>query len=189
MPIPLLALMAAGAVAGGVANRKDPLKGALMGAGLGATGGLLAPAAMGAVGGAGAGGLLGAPATGALGAPAAGMAGMPSIVASSAGDAGMMYAGADAAAAGSLGGGAMSGASTSPGLLGMAKEYAPLMNSAQGLLNQPEQQGAAPQGLSPKNAAGAQTLASLAQQDPQGLLVAEAEKRRQRRQGLLGGTA
>jgi len=57
MPIPIiLGLMAMGAMAGAATNRKNPMKGALMGAGLGATGGLLAPAALGAAGAAGAAG-------------------------------------------------------------------------------------------------------------------------------------
>lgn len=66
-----------GAAAGALLKRKDPLQGALMGGALGATGGLLAPAA----GAAAAGGGLAAGGAAAEGAAAAGGAGltMPSI--------------------------------------------------------------------------------------------------------------
>lgn len=50
---PLLMPLLLGAGIGAIANKKDPLKGAVLGAGIGAAGGLLAPAA-------GGGGLLGA---------------------------------------------------------------------------------------------------------------------------------
>lgn len=52
---PLLIPMAIGAIGGAMANRKDPMKGALLGAGIGATGGLLAPAGAAAAGAASAG--------------------------------------------------------------------------------------------------------------------------------------
>lgn len=62
---PMLMPLLIGAGLGAVANKKDPLKGAMLGAGIGAAGGLLAPAAAG-------GGLLGAaPAAGAAGASGA----------------------------------------------------------------------------------------------------------------------
>src|SRR5512139_2977928 len=53
MPFPFIPMLI-GAAGGALMNRKDPLKGALLGAGMGAAGGLLAPAAFGA-GAAGAG--------------------------------------------------------------------------------------------------------------------------------------
>lgn len=62
--------MAIGALGGGLLNKKDPLKGALLGAGLGAAGGAFAPGLLGGAGaaGSGAGGLT---ATGAAAQPGA----------------------------------------------------------------------------------------------------------------------
>lgn len=66
----------AGAAIGAMANKKNPMKGALMGGALGATGGLLAPAAAGGAAAAGGSGLLGAGATGAASAAGTGAAAM-----------------------------------------------------------------------------------------------------------------
>lgn len=155
MPIPLLALMAAGAIAGGAMNKKNRLKGALMGAGLGATGGLLAPAAMGAAGAAGAGAASAVP----------------------------------AGVATSVGTGAATTTAASPGLLGMMSQYGPVLQQGMGLLGQGEQQQPmeAP-GLIPQQGGGPQALASIAQQGGAQGLEAEAQRRRQRRMGLLGGS-
>lgn len=151
MPIPLLALMAAGAIAGGAMNKKNRLKGALMGAGLGATGGLLAPAAMGAAGAAGAGAASAVP------------AGVATSVGTSA------------------------ATTASPGLLGMMSQYGPVLQQGMGLLGGGEQQPIEAPGLIPQQGGGAQTLTSLAQQGGAQGLEAEAQRRRQRRMGLLGG--
>lgn len=62
-------LAAIGAVAGAATNKKDPIKGALLGAGLGFGGGTIAPALLGT--GAAAGGAAGAGAAGAAGTAAA----------------------------------------------------------------------------------------------------------------------
>lgn len=183
------------AAMGAMADKKNPVRGAAIGAGIGLTGGAAAGGLLGA-GAAGAGaagaGAAGASAAGAAGLGAAGGAGGAAF-----GNAGLMYAGADAAAAGTLGGGAsVAGGSalgaSSPGLLGMASQYGkPAMqafSTAQnsGLLGGNEQP-AQPQPIA-QAGGGSQILAALAQQgDPSQMLQQAQMKRRQRRMGLLGG--
>jgi hypothetical protein len=159
-------LLMAGAALGAMANKKNPLQGALMGAGVAATGG------------AAAGGLLGAGAAGAAGAGAAGGA-----------TAGAAGAGAASGAGGLLG---SMGGSAGGGLMGSLGQAGSLMSTAQqtGLLGGGQEQpmqGAAP--AFPANNPGAQTLTSLAQsgqQQSQNELMAADQARRKRRIGLLG---
>lgn len=171
MPFPLLGLLAAGALGGAVLNKKDPLKGALLGAGLGATGGALFPA-------------LNAAGTGIVGAAGGTGAG---LTGAAAGDAGLMYAGADAAAANTLGmGPGVSGGAGMKGLLGSVGKYAQPASQAMSLMQQDQQQ--VPQAAPVQQVGGgAQTLAQLAQQGGllQDQLASMADKRRQRR-GLFG---
>jgi hypothetical protein len=181
----------AGAAIGAMANKKNPMKGALMGAGIGATGGLLAPAALGAGAAAGA-GAAGAAGAGAATGAATGAAG---LTGASAGNAGLMYAGENALAAGSIGSAPMTlggSVGSGTGLLGMSQYAKPAMDIAQksGLLGGGEQQPIQPAQMQ-QVGGGSQTLAALAQQGNgfQEQLAQAEQERRKRRQGLLGGMA
>ena len=159
-----------GSAIGGLTSKK-PLKGALLGGAMGAGGGLLG----GAMGGAGgAAGLLGNPMT--AGAYGTGL-GTQQTAMLAAQEAGM---------------GSMPLASSMMGKASSAlKTATPFMNAAStglqvaGALTPPEQPMAPPQ-LAQQD--GGQTLQALAQQ-PQFDAGQEAEMRRKRRMGLLGGVA
>jgi hypothetical protein len=168
------------AALGAMADKKNPVRGAAIGAGVGMTGGLLAPAAAGAAGagsaatGAGAAGLLGD-------ATAAGYGGL------TAADAATMGGGASVAGGSALG---TTGASTG-GLLGTLGQYAKPASQAMqlagqsGLLGGHEQPQPSPF-IQPQGT-GPQVLAQLAQQgDPSQMLAQEDLMRRKRRMGLLG---
>lgn len=166
---PLLIPVLAGAAGGALLNKKDPLKGALLGGGLAAGGGAL-PALSGAAGGAASGAAGGGSLSGGL----------------------LNFSGAQAAApivdksipaAGSLAsGGAPSG------LLDTLGSYAkPLGNiagaasQANGLLSQGQQPIQAPQLPQYQDMSG---LLATAQQNPQ---LAQLQAQRMKRRGLLGG--
>lgn len=160
-----------GAAVGGLTSKK-PLKGALLGGAMGAGGGLLAGAAGGAGGAAG---LLGNPMT--AGAYGTGL-GTQQTAMLAAQEAGM---------------GAMPIAGSMFGQAGSALKTAkPFMDAAgtgmqvAGAMNKPEQPIQAPQ-LAPQM--GGQTLQTLAQASPQPDVMQEAEMRKKRRMGLLGGMA
>lgn len=123
MPLPLLALLAMGAAAGGgigaLANKKNRGKGALIGAGLGALGGAgLGAAGVGAAGAAGT-----AAKAGGIGAKASGM------MAGMSGNVGPFASGAKYASA-------LGTANKMAGLKGLM----PLMPMAMGAMNQPQQE-------------------------------------------------
>lgn len=183
--LPLLPLlMLGGAGAGELLNKKDPLKGALMGTALGAGGGLLAPA-MG----------IGAAGAAAEGAATAGMAGTAASAAPAAlpfgeavGTRGMGMSVAPQSAAWYSG----ANAPASNGLLGTLKEYKPVMDAAgTGLkvgqsLTQKQQPIQAPQ--APMAQGGNQTLSQLYQQGQSYLEpLQQAElQRQQRRMQMVG---
>lgn len=165
----------AGAAAGALMNKKDPWKGALLGAGVGATGGMLAPAAAGA-GAAGAGGLFGSAAGGAA-----------STVAADAIGAGMGSIAEQAAMQQAMGqGGLFGNLKTFGAAVKPFGDAASAANSAQGLFadrSQPVQHAQMPPMMG-----GNQVLAQLAAMGPQeqqAQMQAEMQ-RRQRRAGLLG---
>lgn len=187
------------AAAGAIADKKNPIRGAAIGAGIGLTGG------------AAAGGLLGAGAAGAAGAGAAGAAGAgaASTAATGAGAAGLLgdataagYAGLGAADAATLGGGAsVAGGSAlgttgaTGGLMGALNTYGkPVSQGMQlanqsGLLGGGKEQPQASPFIQPQGT-GPQMLAQLAQQgDPSQQLAQEDMMRRKRRLGLLGREA
>jgi hypothetical protein len=161
---PLLIPMAIGAGIGALTNKKDPLKGGLLGAGLGAAGGAFAPGLLGGSGAASA-----ALPVGVAGpvAPTMG-AGLPGIEAFATG-----Y--------------------TPQGLLGAAGQYmkpaGEMASMAQkaGLLDPQQQQVMnAPPPMQQMNT-GAQTLGQIAQAGMSEQKVAEdAAARKKRRMGLLG---
>lgn len=206
----------------GAATSKKPLQGALIGAGLGATGGAAAGGLLGAgAAGAGAagtgGGLLGAAGTGAAGAGAgagtaaatqtAGLLGVPGAASGAGSQAAMLAAqnqgfGAigqqlTAQAAGGASGMAVptsvniaAGVQKAGEALTKAK---PLMDAAgtgmqvANALQEPEQ-GPPPQMI--QNTGGPESLAALYQSTQQGAqaqIDKEAEMRKARRRGLLGG--
>lgn len=169
--LPLLPLMAIGAI-GGALTSKKPLKGALLGAGLGATAGAAAPAVAGLFGSSGA----AAAAGGAAAAPgAAGFGlGQPLVT-------------------GALGNSAIAGGtapSTMSTLLGTATKYKPVMDAAatgvqmSGAMD-PEQPMQVPE-MAQQIQGGGQTLASLAGQGEQASMMAmqadEQERARRRMQ-------
>jgi hypothetical protein len=155
-----------GGGAGLLFNRKDPLKGALMGAGLGAAGGLLAPTA-GAAGAAGGAAAEAAPAmtNGAfLGEGVA--SGVPAW---------------EAAPTGGL----LSGLKTAGQAVKPVAEAARMAQQA-GLLNQDQPPMQAPPPMI-QPGGGPQTLAQLAQmRNPTQAFESAQQERRQRRRGILG---
>lgn len=165
---PLLIPMLIGAGVGALSNRKDPLKGGLLGAGMGAMGG----AGVGLLGGAGA-----------AGGSAAG-AGASSLVSPVA-----------APAMGSTlpGLGQYATGYTAQGLLGAASQYAKpasqMASIAQqsGLLDPQQQQQPMGGPLPMPPNTGAQTLGELAQAgDSSQQITQESAARKKRRAGLLG---
>jgi hypothetical protein len=149
---------------GALTTKKDPLKGALLGAGLGALGG----------------------GTGLFG----GFGGTPFNPAAAASDAvpAVFNAAKDSQAAN-----VALGMGPSGGLLGTLKEFGPaagqLANS--GLLDSQDPQVQPPAPMT-QNSGGAQTLAMLAQQGEQGMqaqLAQDAKIRRKRRMGLFSENA
>lgn len=160
-----------GAAVGGLTSKK-PLKGALMGGALGAGGGLLA----GAAGGGGAAGLLGNPMTAGAYGTGLGTQQTAMLAAQEAGMGSMPIAGSMFGQAGSA-----------------LKTAKPFMDAAStgmqvaGAMNQPEQGAPPPPQLAPQM--GAQTLQQLAQGAPQYDAGQDAEMRKKRRMGLLGGVA
>lgn len=154
-----------GGGAGLLLNKKDPLKGALLGGALGAGGGLLAGA-----GGASASGLLGNPMTAASYGTGLGSQQTAMLAAQEAGMGSMPIAGS---------------------LMGNIKAMQPAVSAigtgvqAAQAFNEPEMPMQPPQ-LAPQT--GGQTLQVLAQ-GPQFDAGQQAEMRRKRRMGLLGGMA
>jgi hypothetical protein len=179
---PLMIPILIGAAGGALANKKNPLQGAMLGAGIGATGGLLAPAAGAAAAGAGAAGAGAAGgAAGGLGGVAGGaglLSGAGSAAGTAAADAAAMY-GVEAGA------GAASG---SGGLLGTLGQYGkPVMQAAS--MMQPGEQQQQPQAqFVPQMGTGNQTLTQIAMQgqNTQQNLIDAEKMRRERRRGLLG---
>lgn len=161
--IPLL-----GAGLGAIANKKDPLEGALMGGALGAAGGALAPGLLGSVGGA-----------------AAGAAGAAPAMANGA------FLGEGAASGvgawdGLMGGGLLSNLKTAGDAVApVAKAYGAAQQT--GLLGGQEQPIQAPMPMQ-QVGTGSQIMASLAQGNQQATqeLQAADQARKQRRRGLLG---
>jgi hypothetical protein len=181
---------------GALTNRKDPLKGALMGAGMGAFGGAVAPGLMGS-----AGGLFGgtpfnpAAASGMTNGAflgegvASGVGGWDGALGGSILSSGSTAAGAGSAAAVEQGGlfGKLKQASEAMKPVASTMQMGQMM----GLLDGPEQAGQAPAPMT-QNSGGAQTLAMLAQQGEQGMqaqLAQDAKIRRKRRMGLFGDVA
>lgn len=172
---------------GALADKKNPVRGAALGAGIGMTGGLLAPAAAGAAGAGAAG--AGAAGTAATGAAGAGLLGD----ATAAGYGGLTGAGAATMGGGaSVAGGSALGSTASSGLLGAMNTYgkpaSQAMNLVQqsGLLGGQREQAQASPFIQPQGT-GQQVLAQLAQQgDPSQALAQEEMMRRKRRMGLLG---
>lgn len=190
-----------GAAIGGLTNKKDPLKGAA----LGAAGGYFVP---GLLGGSAAGGAAASGAPGLAATPGAGLSLVAPSGGSAAGGLGMkLGAGSLAAApeaAAFTGGGLLPPAmgegtsllaANSPqlGLLGQLKtaagyakpigEAAGAAQSVSGLLSSPEQPVMAPTPL-PQTGTGSQTLAAIAQQGDQqtaAQMQADAQKRQMRR--------
>lgn len=154
----------AGAAAGALINKKKPLKGALIGAGLGAGGGMLAPALLGGAGAAGAAAGGGSSAAGLLGAAAPAAA-----------------APAPAGASGMLGGLAAYAKPLSSGLT--------MANQAQGLMQQEPGQPAQPAQLNTQSPDFGGLLAAQNQIDSQ-RMQEDLQRRlaqQQAIQGLLGG--
>lgn len=155
-----------GGGAGLLLNKKDPLKGALLGGAIGAGGGLLA----GAGGAGGASGLLGNPMTAASYGTNLGSQQTAMLAAQEAGMGSMPLAGS---------------------LMGNIKAMQPAVSAigtgvqAAQAFNEPEMPMQPPQ-LAPQT--GGQTLQALAQ-GPQFDAGQQAEMRRKRRMGLLGGMA
>ena len=170
--------IAGAAAVGAIADRKKPLRGAAMGAGLMATGG----AAAGAMGG---------------GAAAAGAGGAAAGTGAAAG--GATAAGTGAAGGGLLGGTAAAGsaapaaagtAAPSTGLLSTFGQYKPAFDAAatgvqmSGLLDpQQQQQAATPEPI--QNQGGAEVLGQLAGQG--GAMQGDMQERAKRRAMLRGG--
>lgn len=156
-----------GSAIGGLTAKK-PLKGALMGGALGAGGGLLAGAGAG-----GTAGLLGNPMTAASYGTGLGTQQTAMLAAQEAGMGSMPIAGSMFGTAGET-----------------LKTAKPFMDAAgtgvqfAGALNQPDNLPPPPQ--LPQQM-GAQTLTAIAQQQPAAGIEQEAEMRRRRRLGLLGG--
>lgn len=181
---PLAYPLLLGAGLGALSNRKDPLKGALLGGGMGALGGAVAPAVGGLLGG-------GVPGVSAGGISEAGALGF-----NAAKDSQLANLAIGPEAFGGYGSSVSVANPSAGGLLGQFKDAATTLkpmgdaaSAAGGLFGGEDQPMQAP-GLSPKNASGAQTLAQIAQageQQVQEQLMQEAQMRRQRRQGLLGG--
>jgi hypothetical protein len=175
---PLLIPIMIGMAGGALANKKNPLKGAMLGGAIGATGGLLAPAAGAAAAGAGAAG------AGAAGTAGASGAFLGEGVASGIGA-------WDAAAAGSAAATPTAGAST--GLLGgmnsamtQAKPYMDTAGQVQGLLGQ-QQEEAPP--IPPQIQSFSNNLPELSAQLMEQAQAEQANsdaERRKRRMGLLG---
>lgn len=164
----------AGAAIGAMANKKKPLQGALMGAGIGATGGLLAPAAAGGAAAAGA---------GAAGAGGAAASAAPAMVNGA-------FLGEGVASGIPAWQAAASGGSGAGGLLGTMSQYAKPAGQALQMAQQSgmmggEDQQAQPSPMLQQATGGPQTLASIVQQgdqETQGLLMGK----RKRRPGLFG---
>lgn len=163
----------AGAVIGGLANKRNPLQGAIMGAGIGATGGALAPAMMG--GAAAAGGAAGSAAAGGTAAGSAGLMGP------------MMQTGASSALPG-LQSYLAASPSAGSGLLGTLKPLGQYANMAQqtGVLGGGQEEPGAPAPAPVvQGGSGPQTLAQIAQNDGSYQTAEEAAMRRRRRRELL----
>lgn len=156
--------MAIGGLLGALTN-KNPLKGGLLGAGVGALGGAAMPALGGMFGGAGAAGAAVDPVTAYM---------------TTGGVEGSIVGGGTGGAAGSVGGAGLFGGDTMKNL-GSAAQIANVAGafggSEQPVQGQPVQQG---QG-------GAQVLSQLAQPQGSPQLQAMELARMRRRQGLLGG--
>lgn len=149
-----------------LANRKDPLKGALLGAGMGAAGGYFAPGLMGGAAGA----------TEAAAAPA-----MTNGAFLGEGVASGVPAWDKAVGGGLLDQLKHAGQTAAP--------FASAVGQS-GLLGGQDQQMQAPQ-MQPQMVSGEQTLAALVQQGAertQSELAQSAQERKKRRVGLLGGT-
>lgn len=168
--------IAGAATVGALTDRKKPLRGALMGAGLGAGGGALMT-------GGGLGGLMGGGS--AAGGGAGGLLGGSGAA-----------SGAAAAAPWADGAGAVVAPAASPstGLLASAnaalKEYAPMMNAAStgiqmsGALD-PKQEQPAPEVV--QSQGGAETMAAIAGQGAPASVQAGMQERARRRSMLRGG--
>jgi hypothetical protein len=163
-----------GAGVGAVMNKNNPLQGALLGGALGATGGLLAPAAAGA-------GAAGAAATGASALPAAAGSYGAEAFGTAAG-----YGGVNAPFAGLSSpttGGLLSGMKEAAAYAKPIGQSLSAANAAKGLLTNPADSMPI---QTPQNnsAQGAQILAQLAQQQPS--MTPEQQFRMQRRKTMWG---
>lgn len=170
-----------GAVGGALLNKRDPLKGALIGAGLGAGGAMLAPGLLGAAG-------TGAATAGTGAAAAEGMAGTAGLL-GNAGTAATYGTGLGTQQTAMLAA-QEAGMNTMPGLLGQAdkliKPIGTAMNAAQAAAPQQENNLPAPPMLTPPTSSP--NLAQIAQNDA-GLMERiqdEEVKRRNRQLGLIG---
>ncbi len=190
--------IAGAAAVGAMADRKKPLRGAAMGAGLMATGGAAAGAMGGGAAAAGAGGA----AAGGAGAAGAGTAAAGAGTAAA--GTGAAAGGTSAGGAGLLGGSTAAAGSAAPaagaaapstGLLSSVnagfQQYQPMINAAStgiqmsGLLD-PQQQAAAPEVQQMQG--GSQTMAQLAGQDGGAAqMQVGAQDRERRRQAIRGG--
>lgn len=171
-----------GGAAGGLLNKRDPLKGALLGAGAGAAGGYFAPSLMG----------------GAAAAPA-GQGGL--LAFNAAKDSQLANAALGSEALAGYGGAASPAIAVNgqPELFGQLKDAAtaakPFGDAAGAAVQVNGLLGAKPQGVQASQmqqpmVSGNQVLAQIAQQGQQQMQMEEqaAAKRKQRRQGLLGAS-
>jgi hypothetical protein len=169
---PFLPMMLGGAGLGALLGKGNPLKGAALGAGAGALGGMAFP------------GLLGAAAPAVAGAAPAAMGAAPAAM-------GAALPALGAAAPGA----AAAGAAAPTGLLGSAMEYAKPIGQAmqigmgaKGLLGGSPQQQMGPSPMAPPQAPN-NTLGSLASQGQQSIdqQLAQAAQERAQRRKMFGG--
>ena len=195
--------IAGAAAVGAIADRKKPLRGAAMGAGLMATGGAAAGAMGGGAAAAGAGGAAAGGAAAGTGATAAGTtaagttAGGGLLSGSTAASAAPWVDGAGTIAgqAAGSGSGAIGGLAPQTGLLASANsaltQYKPMIDAAgmgvqmSGLLDPQQQDAPAP--VPEQMQGGSQTLATIAAQGAPATVQAGMQERMRRRAMLRGG--
>ena len=190
--------IAGAAAVGAIADRKKPLRGAAMGAGLMATGGAAAGAMGGGAAAAGAGGAAAGTGATAAGTTAAGTtAGGGLLSGSTAASAAPWVDGAGTIAgqAAGSGSGAIGGLAPQTGLLASANsaltQYKPMIDAAgmgvqmSGLLDPQQQDAPAP--VPEQMQGGSQTLATIAAQGAPATVQAGMQERARRRAMLRGG--
>ena len=190
--------IAGAAAVGAIADRKKPLRGAAMGAGLMATGGAAAGAMGGGAAAAGAGGAAAGTGATAAGTTAAGTtAGGGLLSGSTAASAAPWVDGAGTIAgqAAGSGSGAIGGLAPQTGLLASANsaltQYKPMIDAAgmgvqmSGLLDPQQQDAPAP--VPEQMQGGSQTLATIAAQGAPATVQAGMQERMRRRAMLRGG--